>query len=145
MNYYKQQKWILALMGVLAALILLCGFLLTSRAEAAVPSITVADLYQIISETMSMSGEPLDLTFCECVRVDIDLAKAGGAVDGEFFFPILPNTLESVILYDGHNAVPAVWHWTEENNRVYLSFDTWAVNQLSGTEGLYIFFFSAIQ
>ena len=144
MNYYKQQKWILALMGVLAALILLCGFLLTSRAEAAVPSITVADLYQVISETMSMSGEPLDLTLCECVRVDVDLAKAGGAVDGEFFFPILPNTLESVILYDGCNAVPAVWHWTEEN-RVYLSFGTWDVSQLSGTEGLYIFFFSTVQ
>ena len=144
MNYYKQQKWILALMGILTALILLCGFLLAGRAEAAVPSITVADLYRVVSETMSMSGEPLDLTLCECVRVDIDLAKASGAVDGEFLFPILPDTLESVILYDGYNAVPAVWHWTDEN-RVYLSFDTWDVSQLSGTEGLYIFFFSAVQ
>ena len=144
MTYYNRQKRILALMGVLAALILVCGFLVSGHAEASVPSITVADLYRVVSDTMSMSDEPLDLTLCECVRVDVDLAKAGGAVDGEFFFPILPNTLDSVILYDGCNAVPAVWHWTDEN-RVYLSFDTLAVEQLSGTAGLYIFFFSIVE
>jgi len=143
-NYYNKQKWILALMGILAALILVCGFLVAGHAEASVPSVTVADLYRVVSDTMSMSDEPLDLTLCECVRVDVDMTKAGGAIDGEFFFPILSNNLDSVILYDGYNAVPAVWHWTDES-RVYLSFDTWAVSQLSDMTGLYIFFFSAVR
>ena len=144
MNYYNKQKWILALMGILTALILVCGFLVAGHAEASVSSITVADLYRVASDTMSMSEEPLDLTLCECVRVNVSLDKAGGAIDGEFFFPILSNNLDSVILYDGYNAVPAVWHWTDEN-RVYLSFDTWAVSQLSDMTGLYIFFFSAVR
>ena len=109
----------------------------------AVPSITVDDLYQIVSPFMEKSEFPIDLYECECIRIDLntEVIPTGDVIEGEFFFPALPSTLDLVFLYDGCHLIPARWHWTDEN-RIYVAFTVEDIAKLDGTVGLYIFLFA---
>ena len=144
MHNFKE-KVIWGLVFLLAFLIMACGGVIINEgsAEAAVPSPTVDDLYQVISPYMMKSDFPIDLFEFECIRIDLDtkVIPSGNVVDGEFIFPVLPTSLDLVFLYDGYHLAPAHWHWTDAN-RIYIAFDVNDIGQLDGTMGLYVFFFA---
>lgn len=140
-----REKIVWGLVFLLAFLIMACGGIIINNghAEAAVPSPTLDDLYQVISPYMMKSDFPIDLFEFECVRIDLntEVVPSGNVVDGEFIFPALPTSLDLVFLYDGYHLVPAHWHWTDAD-RIYIAFDMSDIGQLDGVTGLYIFLFA---
>ena len=139
----KQYRAICFLLTLLLILMSICGFLVaTAHAEAA-PSPTLDALYKVVSPYMRKSDFPIDLFEFECIRIDLDteVVPTGSVVDGEFFFPALPTTLDLVFLYDGYHLVPAHWHWTDAD-RIYIAFDVESISELDGTTGLYLFLFA---
>ena len=143
---YKQYRFLSYLTAAFLILTLLCCVMAaTGHAEAAPPSITLDDLYQVVSPYMEKSEFPIDLYEFECIRIDLntDVVPTGNVIDGEFIFPALPNTLDMIFLYDGYHLVPARWHWTDAD-RIYISFDVTDIGNLDSTFGLYIFLFAYI-
>ncbi len=147
-QFIHYHPWILAL--ILISLITLCGALTITEGKAeelpaaAVPSITVHSLYRVISEVITPSDEPFDLQIAECLRVNIDVASLPESVttiDAELHFPALPKKLKSILLYDGKHAIPARWHWTDEN-AIYVSFEKEDIEKLDHTRPFYLFLFA---
>ena len=141
----KNQKMIAFLTALLLLLCSVCGIMIVANADAeeATPSITIDDLYRVVSPYMVKSDFPVDLMEIECIRIDLntDVIPTGTVIDGEFFFPALPPALDLVFLYDGGHLVPALWHWTDEN-RIYVAFDAEDMSRLDSATGLYVFLFA---
>ena len=142
---YKQYRFLSYLTATFLILVLLCCVMVaTGHAEqAASPSITADDLYRVVSPYMEKSRFPIDLYEFECIRIDLntDEVPMGNVIDGEFFFPALPTTLEMIFLSDGYHLVPSQWHWTDAD-RIYISFDVADIANLDTTIGLFIFLFA---
>ncbi len=146
MNEYNHRfHWFLSLL--LAALIALCGIMVITEAKAEdsqiepAPSITVEALYRIVSGTIEKADRPFELQVIDCMRIDIDQDKIPdqvAVIDAELFFPALPTTVKSIFLFDGYRAIPADWHWTDQN-AVYVSFQLSDILSLKETHGLYLF------
>ncbi len=144
-EYNHKFHWFLALM--LAVFFALFGIMMINDTKAeelqteSVPSISIDALYHIVSSTMVKADYPFELQVIDCIRVDIDTDEIPDQVmtiDAELFFPLLPPTVRTIVLFDGFRAVPAEWHWTDQNS-VYVSFHLSDILTLKDTKGLYLF------
>ena len=136
------KKVIKGFLATVMAIVLLAVGGLNAQAEA-VPSITPEDLYRVVSNVFFKSGADHDMVECDCIRLDMEIKEAIGTeiVESEIFFPALPRTLVFVLLTDGFHAIPAQWHWTNENS-IYVAFRTADLLTLDGTVGLHLFLFA---
>ncbi len=138
------KKHFKAILGVVMTIIMIVGGACAAEAHAEpVPSITLEDLYRVVSNVFFKSDADHNMVECECIRLDMEIKEAikTETVESEIFFPALPRTLIFILLTDGSHAIPAQWHWTDENS-IYVAFRTADLLTLDGTVGLHLFLFA---
>lgn len=110
----------------------------TANAEVlAAPSIEVASLYRLESDTMRISDAPNNLVLFDMLRIDVDPSQ-GKALEGDLYLPVVPENLEDIILFDGYHVAHFEFTRVSENC-VHIFMDPAEVADFDGTVALFLF------
>ncbi len=94
---------------VAAILVVVLLMPLFATTEDACPSPSVEDFYGVNSDFFNLSSVSHHLSVYDVMMVDFDENEVNvyesGQIDGYFNFPLLPDRLVLVILYDGGNYI----------------------------------------